>query len=169
MDSTKALLKTVFAELDSRIEEVNRERRKEEGFPLPKAEVKLLGQMSLLTNEKISSLVTLAQTGDLDALLKMESVVKELLKELLRKRGLLYDEDSYLIWIPDGAKFERVFSFKNVLVTSIDPESALVSKAIKAPVKNKQLIREAIVSGKFSRLVERIEKAGGDLESFAKD
>ena len=169
VEPTRAQLRAVFIELDRRIDELNRERRREGGFPLSKAEIQLLGQMSLLANQRVSALLSLAQTADLDALLKMEHLVKEVLKELLSKRGLLYDEDSYLIWIPDGARFEAVFNLKNVLVTAIDPESAHVSKAVKAPAKNKQLIREAIVSGEFPRLVERIEKAGGDLEFFAED
>ena len=72
-----------------------------------------------------------------------------------------------MIWIPPGAKFEILFDLKNVVVKSIDPESALVSKAVKAPEKNKQLIREAIASGKFKTLIARIEKNGGKLEFFA--
>jgi hypothetical protein len=52
------------------------------------------------------------------------------------------------------------------VVESIDVESALVSKAVKAPRKNKQLIREAIASGKFPELVDRILENGGKLENF---
>jgi len=77
----------------------------------------------------------------------MDSVVKKELTSILKKYGLIYDGDSKLIWIPPGAKFEILFDLKNVVVKSIDPESALVSKAVKAPEKNKQLIREAIASG----------------------
>lgn len=42
-----------------------------------------------------------------------------------------------------------------------------VSKAVKAPAKNRQLIREAIVSGEFKTWVDRILKNGGKLEDFA--
>ncbi len=60
----------------------------------------------------------------------------------------------------------NLFSFANVTVDTIDPESALVSKAVKAPVKNRQLIRQAIASGAFPNLVERLLKHGGKLEDF---
>lgn len=162
-------LKVVFKGLDGRIDKINRLRRDEGLLSVPKAEVKLLGQMSLLSNEKVSMLLSLTQTADMDALLAMDQAVKEELKRLLKKQGLLYDEDSYLIWIPKSATFEERFNFKNVIVKAIDPESALISKAVKAPEKNKQLIREAIASGEFPGLVARIEKSGGNLEFFAKN
>lgn len=151
------------------MEKINLTRREEGLLPLGKAEVRLLGQMSLLANEKASLLLSLARTADLDALLTMNHLLKDELKKLLKKEGLLYDEDSHLIWIPEGAKFDGLFTFANVTVLAIDPESALVSKAVKAPEKNKQLIRQAIASGKFPGLIDRIEVNGGDLEFFAKD
>ena len=42
----------------------------------------------------------------------------------------------------------------------------LVSKAVKAPEKNRQLLRQAIASGEFPTLVDRILKHGGRLEDF---
>ena len=51
----------------------------------------------------------------------------------------------------------------------IDAESALVSKAIHAPQKNKQLIRQAIASGKFPTFVDRIIENNGSLEFFLED
>lgn len=169
MKTIKEQLKAIFQHLDQHIERMHLERRNDGRLLIPKCEVKLLGQMSLLANERVSMVLALAQTADMDALLLMDNVVKGALMELLRKHGLLYDEDSYLIWIPKGAKFETLFSFKNIIVRILDPESALVSKAVKAPAKNKQLVRQAIASGEFPGLVERIEKSGGHIEFFAED
>jgi hypothetical protein len=166
MEKVKEQLKTLFSELNVTVEKIDRERRAEGLLPIPKAKVQLLGQMSLLSNDKVSPLLSLAQTGDLDALLRMEHVVKVELKRLLQKHGLIYDEDSSLIWIPPGAMFEALFDLDHVTVESIDPESALVSKAVKAPKKNKQLIREAIASDAFPTLVDRILANGGKLENF---
>lgn len=166
MEAVRTQLETIFKELDSRIEAINKQRIAEDELRVPRAEIELLGQMSLLANEKASMILSLVQTGDMDALLRMEHVVKNELKQILKKHSLIYDEDSPLIWIPEGAAFERLFDFENVIVKSIDPESALVSKAIKASEKNKQLIREAIASGEFSSLVDRILENGGSLESF---
>jgi hypothetical protein len=128
--------------------------------------VQLLGQISLLVNEKAAIELSLAQTGDLDALLTMDNIVKAELKKLLRIHGLIYDEDSYLIWIPPAARFERLFDFDHIVIESIDAESALVSKAVKAPAKNKRLIRQAIASEEFPTLVDRILANGGNLENF---
>lgn len=80
--------------------------------------------------------------------------------------NLTYDKDSDLIFIPKGSKFCSFASFKNLVVEVIDPESALVSKAVKAPEKNKPLIRAAIACGDFQNLAQRIVDEGGTLENF---
>ncbi len=108
----------------------------------------------------------MAQTADLDALLKMDHAVKEEFKKILRAEGLIYDEDSPLIWIPKDAKIRKVIDVGSITIKAIDAESALVSKAVKAPEKNKQLIREAIASEAFPGLVKRLLKNGGKLEDF---
>jgi hypothetical protein len=143
-------------------------RRREDGILLiPKAEVTLLGQMSLLLNDRVSMVLSLAQTGDMDAHLRMEHFAKQELKKLLQARGWIYDEDSDFIWLPSDSTYEDLFHFDTVKVRVIDSESALVSKAVKAPEKNKQLIRQAIASGEFPKLVDRILENGGDLTLFA--
>jgi hypothetical protein len=167
MCAVRNQLRDLFTELDKRIEEINLERLEENLFKIPKARVQLLGQISLLANQRVSSILSLVQTGDMDALLMMDQIVKEEFKIILAKQGLVYDEDSYLIWVPPGAKFEIMFDLPHLVVESIDPESALVSKAVKAPEKNKQLIREAIASNEFATLVDRILANGGKLEHFA--
>lgn len=162
-----AQVKKMFEALNTRLEEVNRERIEDGTLRLPKAEVTLLGQMSLLADDKVSAVLSLAQTGDMDAILKMNTIVKNEFKGILKKHGLIYDEDSHLVWIPPKSKFQEFADYSTIKVNVIDPESALVSKAVKAPEKNKQLIREAIASGKFPGLVKRIIENGGKLENFA--
>jgi hypothetical protein len=54
-------------------------------------------------------------------------------------------------------------------VKLIDAESTLVSKAIHAPQKNKQLIRQAIAIDKFPDLVDRIIENNGKLDFFLED
>ena len=56
-----------------------------------------------------------------------------------------------------------------VRVKLIDPESALVSKAVKAPEKNKLLIVDATASEVFPNLVQRIVDNDGNIEFFLKD
>jgi hypothetical protein len=159
-------IKSLFEELDKRINRINDVRIHEGLGNIACAEIKILGQMSLLVNEKISTTLSLNQTADLDAIITMEYLVKKEFQQILQEAGLIYDEDSYLIWIPKDATFEELYNLKNLSVSIIDPESALLSKAIKAPKKNKFLIREAIASNQFPKLVSRILANGGKIESF---
>ena len=156
----------MFEDLNRRVIEINRAREMDGLLKVAKSQVRLLGQMSLMSQKEVSATLSLTQTGAVDALLTMDHLIQKEFKNLLLEHGLVYDEDSYLIWIPPGANFRGLFRFENIEVDVIDPESALVSKAVKAPQKNKQLIREAIASGQFATLVDRILKNGGRIESF---
>ncbi len=144
----------------------NRQRLKDGTLIIPKSEVIIYGQMSLMLNESAATFLNLIQTADMDAQLRMDYFTKNKLLELLKTKGLVYDDDSHLVWIPKDAKTIDLFQFKNIEVKLIDAESALVSKAIHAPQKNKQLIRQAIASGKFPALVDRIIENNGNLEYF---
>ena len=125
--------------------------------------------MSLMLNESVATILNLIQTGDMDAEVQMDYFTKNKLMELLEANGLVYDEDSHLIWIPENAKAIDLFKFKNIEVKLIDAESIFVSKAVRAPQKNRQLIRQAIASGKFPDLVDRIIENKGNLDFFLED
>lgn len=169
MKQTREILRSVFSQLDERIQKLNEQRRKNGELGLGKSEIRLLGQMSLLSDRKVAAVLTLAQTADLDAQLKMDGVVKREFLQILSEHHLEYDEDSTKVWLPKGHRFIEQFSFDHLGVSALDPESALVSKAVKAPEKNKQLIREAIASGEFPGLVDRLVKEKVDLAFFAEE
>ena len=162
----KRLIKKIFTDLNQIIELENLQRLKEGTLTIPKSEVIIFGQMSLMLNESVATILNLIQTGDMDAKLRMDYFTKNKLLELLKSNGLVYDEDSHLVWIPEDAKVIELFNFNNIEVKMIDAESTLVSKAIHAPQKNKQLIRQAIASGKFPALVDRIIENNGKLDFF---
>ena len=84
MYTTQRLLHRMFTELDKRLQKINEKRRKEGSLGFPKAEICLLGQMSLLANKEASLILSLAQTGDMDALLKMDHAFKQELKAILK-------------------------------------------------------------------------------------
>ena len=165
----KKLMKKIFTDLNQAVELENLQRLKEGTLTIPKSEVLLLGQMSLMLNESVVKILNLIQTGDMDAKLRMDYFTKNKLLDLLEVNGLVYDEDSHLIWIPENAKAIELFKFKNIEVKLIDAESTLVSKAIHAPQKNKQLVRQAIASGKFPELVDRIIENNGKIEFILED
>ena len=162
-------MKKIFRDLNQAVEFENLQRLKEGTLTIPKSEVLLLGQMSLMLNESVVKILNLIQTGDMDAKLRMDYFTKNKLLELLEANGLVYDEDSHLIWIPENAKVIELFNFNNIEVKLIDAESTLVSKAIHAPQKNIQLIRQAIASGEFPDLVDRINENNGKLDFILED
>ncbi len=162
----RELLNHIFIELDQLIQIENLERGSMGGALIPKALIKILGQTSLLAQPELTTALHLAQTGDLDAQLRADYFVEAKLRELLPKYGLIYDEDSPLIFVPEGSDFLPFLELKNLEIVVIDPESALVSKAIKAPQKNLQLIREAIAADLYPTLTKRIIENGGDLKDF---
>lgn len=156
----------IFNKLNDQLEADNAERREESSRLIQKALIKILGQTSLLIQPELTYQLSLVQTGDLDAKLDAEHAVKTRLKEILPEYKFIYDEDSEMVFIPDGSSFAEFVDLSMVKVLVIDPESALVSKAVKAPDKNRQLIREAIASGDYKNLIDRIIKEGGNLKNF---
>ena len=106
-------------DLDQAVELENLQRLKDGTLAIPKSEVLILGQMSLMVNESVSTILNLIQTADMDAKLRMDSFAKTKLISLLEENGLVYDEDSHLIWIPEKAKEIEVFKFKNIKVKLI--------------------------------------------------
>jgi hypothetical protein len=157
------LLKKIFSLLNSIIEDENYRRTELGSRRIKKSRVLLLGQMSLLVDKKVSAVFALTQTGDMDAKLEMDFFVKNELKKLLEKNGLIFDEDSEMIFIPKNSKKLELFEFKNIHVQRLDPESVLVSKAVRAPEKNRPLLIESIANSMFPNLVSRIQEEGGDL------
>ncbi len=162
----KEKLAAVFKLLNNQIQVENKDRLINGSPQISQSRIEILGQTSLLIQPELTYRLSLAQTGDLDAILRADHFVKQSLKEILPAYGFIYDEDSPLIFIPDGSQFLPFLNLKMIEVVVIDPESALVSKATKAPEKNIQLIRQAISSDEYPNLVERIIKAGGDLKKF---
>ncbi len=165
-ENMKETLIEIFKKLNNLIEAENLQRKAEGIRLIPRAKITILGQTSLLAQPELTYMLCLVQTGDLDAKLIAEYAVKKNLIQLLPEYGMIYDDDSHLIFIPKGSTYSAFIDLPLLNVDAIDPESALVSKAVKAPSKNVQLIRAAIASGQFPTLPERIIENGGDLKNF---
>jgi hypothetical protein len=158
------LIQNVMALLDAELADINRERGLEDLPSLKTVEIKILGQMSLLMDPSAKDINPTA-TRDLDALIVGDFVAADKLRSILKSKGLVYDELSKEIWLPDNAIFIPYYSSENLTVSYLDPISALTSKAIKAREKNRFLIRRALeVFGKA--LTQEITRYGGDLNYF---
>ena len=164
--ATEQIIKEIFKNLDSKIKQENAERESNGAMLVSWCEIKILGQISLFLDEGISAAIELNHTGDLDALIESEYFVKKELGNLLRAKGLYLDPDSSLVFIPPLSKFEELWRFETFVVYKIDAESALVSKAIKAKEKNKNLVASALASNLFPNLAERITNLGGQIAYF---
>ena len=158
----------IIEKLEARIDLLNEKRIEDDEFRLPKAKITLLGQFSLLANPKISAQLNIPATMDVDAKIEADYAIKKTFIEILKEEGLEYDEDSGLIWIPPGSKFDTLHESPILLVTAISPLYGILSKAIKAKEKNRILVRDAIgVLGE--ELINLVVKFGGDIDYFLKD
>ena len=158
-------LKEVFVALDHAISSENVSRDSMGGLELRSATIRILGQMSLLLNDSVSKQFNLFATQDVDAHVLGESFVIQTFKKLLADRGLEFDFLSTEIWLPLDATYIPVYEGDKLRCEILDPISALVSKAVKAPEKNKLLIRSALeIYGED--LARKIKAYGGDISMF---
>lgn len=157
----------ILKDLETHIVALNKERALESLRMVPLVEIVLLGQMSLLINPEINTSLNLVATRDVDALLKAEWSIKKRFLEILKHYGFEYDELSSEIWLPKETTFSTFYDSDYLVCKRIDPLYALVSKAVKAPEKNRILIRAALA--KYGEeLALLIRKYEGDLEYFVK-
>lgn len=139
------LLDQLVARLETKILGENRERAVENLPPLPRLEMVLLGQFSLLIRDQIAERIPLLATADLDAWINPEWVTKRILSETLNELGLRYDELSKEIWMPKDAKREVLYESQLVKIEAFSVLDVLVSKAVKAAKKNRYLLQHALV------------------------
>lgn len=78
------------------------------------------------------------------------------------------DDLSKEIWLPDNAHFNQVYDGQKLQVLALDPVSALVSKAVKAPSKNYSLIKRGLeIFG--DALVKELEFYNISKDKFLKE
>jgi hypothetical protein len=158
-------LRDVFERLARAIDTESASRREEDLPPLGHTEIRVMGQMSLLSNPEVQAQIRLFGTRDVDATVRGEYWVQKKFEEFLLEQGLELDSVANEIWLPKEATFSEVYSSPKLTCLRLDPIYALVSKAIKAKEKNRILIRQALpIFG--DELRSLIEEYGGDLTYF---
>jgi len=159
------MLNKLVLALKEEIDEVNKERLKDELGHLDQVHLKILGQSALLFNPDISKKITINQTRDLDAIIEGNWSQRGLINRAIAKLNLIYDDFSKEIWIPPGSHLILAHESHEIKLETLDPFFVLLSKAVKAPEKNKELIAQGLVI--FGEdLANAIIKEGGDLEFF---
>ena len=161
------IIEKIVDSLERRISAVNKEREGEGMPPLPRYTITLLGQMALLVQSKPGAL-DLRMTRDLDVQLEGDWMLRTVLKDALAEVNLEYDDLSSEIWMPEEMRKEILHDSPVLCVKVCDAISILVSKGVKAPEKNRLLIRQAmLVYGE--QLIALLAKYGAPLEYFVSD
>ncbi len=68
--------------------------------------------------------------------------------------------------MPAETQYSELYSGRFVRLLLADPEAVLVSKALKAPVRNRPLLTEYLAKGASDRFLKLASKYAVDLEQF---
>ena len=157
------MLKEVFAKLDHEIAAFNRNCRQEGSAEIPHFFIKVLGQTALI-EAKVE--LTLFATMDVDAYANFQWAAREKFSQVLREYDLVYDGLSQEIWMPKETEYTLVYYSADFDGMVALPEYVLLSKALKAKVKNKNLISEYLGLGASTLFLELCIKYKVDLGYF---
>jgi hypothetical protein len=125
--------------------------------------IRLLGQVALF---EAHVPLALAATKDVDVKADYEDSVRREFERLLAAEGRELDPLGHEIWMPTETRYSELFAGKFVRLLLAEAEAVLVSKALKAPVKNGPLLTEYLASGASDRFFELAQRYSLDLEQF---
>lgn len=160
------MLLDIFSELDNWIQKENRQRFEQGSPTLDSCDIRILGQTALLEAQLD---LTLALTQDVDVFANYNSEIKVQFEVLLKKQGKILDPDSHLIWMPKETQYQKIFSGVAVTGYLAQPEYVLISKGIKAPQKNTNLIVEYLAKKPSKLFFELAQRYKLDLDQFVED
>lgn len=125
--------------------------------------IRVFGQTALI---EARVPLTLAATQDIDVRADYTHVVEREFERLLRAEGRVLDPLGHEAWMPRETRYTQLFQGKWVRVALAEPDAVLISKALKAPLKNAPLITEYLAVGASERFLELATKYAIDLEQF---
>jgi len=153
----------VAERLDAFVVARNIEARSEGLLALRPCVIRLLGQTALL-EAKVA--LTLAATIDVDVYADYDFAIEREFRRLLAARGRELDSLGSEIWMPAETKYSSLFAGYFIALLVADTEAILISKALKAPSKNRSLLIEYLARGASRRFLQLAKKYGLDLEQF---
>ncbi len=159
------MLKAVFLELDDQISVYNSATREEGYVRLGQSIFKVLGQSALF---EANFGIELRVTHDVDAYVQANHWVVEKFNELLAKIGKHYDIHSDEIWMPAETIYEPLYTGVNLQASIAQPEFVMISKALKAPEKNRDLLANYIKSEATDIFFELAIKYKLDIDKVLK-
>lgn len=159
------MLHRLFEALDREVADID-QRNRADGLPgIPRFYIRVLGQAALL---EANIGIPLIATIDVDAYLSCNWLVRERFCALLQAEGRTFDELSPEIWMPPDTRYRLLFAGVFCEGAIAEPEYVLVSKALKAPVKNRAIIQAYLAKGPAQLFLELAQRYAIDLESFVR-
>jgi hypothetical protein len=135
-----------------------------EGLPqLNACTIKVFGQTALMEADVP---LTLAATKDVDVHADYAYPIQKEFERLLSLAGRSLDPVAHEAWMPRESRYRELFAGRYVRLLIADPEAVLLSKALKAPAKNRSLLTEYLAKGASERFLKLADKYHLDLEQF---
>jgi hypothetical protein len=135
-----------------------------DGLPaLKPCRIRVLGQSALL---EAGSLLHLNLTNDVDVYADYEHAIEVEFRRLLARHGKELDALGHEIWMPRETRYDALFTGEYVTMQLADMDSVLLSKALKAPVKNRALLVDYLAAGASDRFLGMAKRYRVDLEQF---
>jgi len=157
------MLKKLFKDLDNWTQKTNKELIKETLPTIKPFYIKVLGQTALIES-KIK--LNLFSTMDMDMYSDCNYLVKKELERLLSKHKKFLDGFSNEIWMPKETEYELFYEGKVLKAYLAKAEYVLISKALKAPEKNKNIIQEYLSKQPSELFIKLAKKYKVDLKVF---
>lgn len=149
--------------LDAWVVAENVRRLREGSLRIRPCEIRVFGQSALLEH---GVPLALAATRDVDVRANYEHVVEQRFRTLLEAHGRSLDPVAHEAWMPSDTRWLPLFEGEFVRLLLAEPEAILLSKGLKAPLKNKNLLLEYLAKGPSDRFLELAAKYELDLEQF---
>ncbi len=156
-------LPEIFLALDQWVARENVRARAQGTLVYKRCTVRVLGQAALFA---AGVDLALTATQDLDAYGNYEWAVQQELERLLAEKGKILDPHGSEVWMPKETQYSPIFQGTFVEALVADADAVLISKALKAPDKNRALVTEYLAKGAAPRFLELARKYRVDLEQF---
>jgi hypothetical protein len=157
------MLVRLARELDAWVVDRNLEARAAGLLSMRSCTIRVLGQTALF---EAGVPLTLAATKDVDVRADYEDGVRREFERLLAREGRELDPLGHEIWMPEETRYSELFVGSFVRLLLAESDAVLVSKALKAPRKNRPLLTEYLAQGPSARFLELATKYSLDLEQF---